>query len=408
MQESSINAFPTLAAGVDTHMDTHTLAILSRQGQVISTATFPTNRQGYINLINHLKEAGEVPIVGVEGTNSYGAGLTRALRGAGYEVKEVLRPTRQVRRLHGKSDPLDAVEAARSLLSNHGISEAKDSSTPAESLRCLLLSRVQLVRMATNMINTITALLVTAPEEVRAKYRNLSPKKLAEHLAASRPKQEPLDTPEIAVMHALRHLAKVRLDVQERALQLEMQMHEILQQHYPQILNIYGVGTIVATQLVVTIGGNPERVRNEAAFASLCGVAPIPASSGRTTRHRLNRGGDRRGNAALHRIALNRLYRDPRTKDYAERRKQEGKSKREIMRCLKRAIAREVFRVLTNKNQEAAPRPDLKAIRESKNLTQTQVAKALNTYPSRISEIERNRSRQLELTNRYQKWLDTI
>lgn len=166
----------------------------------------------------------------------------------------------------------------------------------------------------------------------------------------------------------------------------------------------HGVGTIVAAKLAVTAGGNPQRIRNEAAFAALCGAAPIPASSGRTTRHRLNRGGDRRGNSALHDIALVRMRHDPATKAYVARRTAEGKSTKEILRCLKRAIVREVYRAFTTK--QATPNAtDLRAIRRHKKITQTQVAQALNTQPSRISDIERNKRPMPELTKRYEHWL---
>lgn len=395
-----------LIAGVDTHTDTHTLAILTAQGGVVLTETFPANHRGYEELIKTLQRAGDVMAIGVEGTNSYGAGLTRALTNAGFTVKEVLRPTRQVRRLRGKSDAIDAVEAARALISNHGVSEAKDSSTPAEALRVLLTARAQLISSSTAMANSIKSLLVTAPEAVRNKYRGLRTLVLTQRLAASRPGNQ-IDSPDSAVMHALRQLATTRIDALNRADQLEEQMLVILRKHYSQILEIYAVGTIVAAQLVVTVGGNPHRIRNEAAFASLCGVAPIPASTGRTNRHRLNRGGDRRGNNALHRIALVRMHYDERTLEYVARRTQEGKSKKEIMRCLKRAIAREVYRALTTTPRTDSPKEDLRSLRKAKKLTQTQAAQALNTFPARISDIENNRRRLTELTTRYKQWLYT-
>lgn len=406
LDAQSVNPTLKLVAGVDTHTDTHTLAVLTAQGGVVLTATFPADHRGYQELIKTLKSAGDVSAIGVEGTNSYGAGLTRALTTGGYTVKEVLRPTRQIRRMHGKSDAIDAVEAARALISNHGVSEAKDSATPAESLRFLLAARAQLISSSIAMGNSIKSLLVTAPESVRQKYRDLSTAVLIERLAASRPGEQ-VDCPATAVIHALQQLARVRADAMNRANQIAQQMRLILNDHYPQVLDIYGAGTIVAAQLVVTIGGNPDRVRNEAAFASLCGVAPIPASTGRTNRHRLNRGGDRRGNSALHRIALVRLRHDERTGKYAARRTQEGKSKKEILRCIKRAIAREAYRALTGRTTSPVRQDDLKAIRKKKNLTQMQAARALNTYPARISDIEHQRRPLRELTSRYRTWLET-
>lgn len=346
-------------------------------------------------------------MVGVEGTNSYGAGLTRALALAGYTVKEVLRPTRQVRRMHGKSDAIDAIEAARAVVIAHGVSEAKDSTTPAESLRFLLTARSQLISTITALGNCLNSLLLTAPEPLRARYRGLSTPKLVRRLAACRPDQQ-INLPSTAALHALQHLARTCLEARHKADQLERQLHTILTDRYPRMLAIYGAGTIVAAQLAITAGGNPHRIRNEAAFASLCGAAPIPASSGRTSRHRLNRGGDRRGNNALHRIALIRLHRDERTREYAERRTQEGKSKRDIMRCLKRAIAREVYRALTCQQTLASTTHDLRAIRTAKKITMSQAAQALGTHPARISDIERQRRPLPNLTNNYKTWLETV
>jgi len=398
---------PDLIAGVDTHTDTHTLAVLTANGGVVLTATFPADQRGYQELINTLQEAGSVTVVGVEGTNSYGAGLSRALTTTGYQVKEVLRPTRQVRRMHGKSDAIDAVEAARTVIAGRGMSEAKDTTTHAESLRFLLTARAQLISSITALGNCMKSLLLTAPETVRAKYRDLTTPKLIKRLAASRPNAK-LDSPETAAMHSLQQLARTCLEARSKADHLEQQMHGLLTAHYPQVLALYGAGTIVAAQLVVTAGGNPRRIRNEAAFASLCGAAPIPAFSGRTNRHRLNRGGDRRGNSALHRIALIRMQRHQPTQQYVTRRTREGKSTTEIMRCLKRAIAREAYRALTceqtTKNQDE--HRELKKLRVAKKISQSQAAKALNTYPSRISDIENQRRPLPELTSRYKQWLE--
>lgn len=404
MVHRSLVADPTdLVAGVDTHTDTHTLAVLTAQGQTVMTETFTADARGYTGLITALHAVGMVRLVGVEGTNSYGAGLARALAAAGFTVAEVLRPTRQVRRMHGKSDPIDAIEAARTALAGQGVSVAKDTTTPAEALRFLLTARTQLIAAMTSIGNSITSLLVTAPEPVREKYRGLATPALIKRLAASRPAGA-IDSPRTAALLAMRALAQTHQDTTARAKALEERMRTILTEHYPGLLGIYGVGTVVAAQLAVTAGGNPHRIRNEAAFASLCGAAPIPASSGRTTRHRLNRGGDRRGNAALHRIVLVRMQRDQGTKDYVARRTREGRSTREIMRCLKRAICREVYRALTTEYQPV-PRPDFAALRQAKGMTLTDVARELHTWPSRISDIERQRRSLPELTARYEQWL---
>lgn len=228
---------------------------------------------------------------------------------------------------------------------------------------------------------------------------------LIARLAACRPSTQITDVTD-AAKHTFKHLAQAYLDTQKRAEELKTQIHAILAAHYPGLLAVYGVGPIVAAQLVVTIGGNPHRVRNEAAFASLCGVAPIPASSGKTNRHRLNRGGDRRGNAALHRIVLIRMQREERTRQYVDRRTKEGKSKREIMRCLKRAVAREIYRVLTRPHtNQAPPTLTLRTLREDRGLTLTDAANALETWPARISDIETGRRPLPGLQQRYETWL---
>ena len=397
---------PGLIAGVDTHQNTHTLAVLTAQGAVIATSSFPADQQGYDDLTAHLDRLGPLTAVGVEGTSSYGAGLTRTLRQAGYDTVEVLRPSRRVRRHHGKSDPIDAIAAARTVLSGDGVSQAKDTTGPAEQLRLLLAARTRLISAATAITNSIHSLLTTAPEPLRERYRRLDIPALITRLARTRPTRT-ITTPQQAATSALHHMARTHQDLHHRAERLNQQMHHILTTHYPGLLAVYGAGTTVAAQLTVTAGGNPGRIHNEAAFAHLCATAPIPASSGKTTRHRLNPGGDRRANAALHRIALVRLRHDPTTKNYANRRTQEGKTTKEIIRCLKRAIAREVYRALTQ-----PPPTDttstLAAHRKRHHLTQTDVAHALNTYPARISDIENHRRPLPQLTHRYHQYLTTL
>lgn len=394
-----------LVAGVDTHTDIHTLAILTAHGAVVSTATFTADGRGYAALIDALAAAGPVRGIGVEGTNSYGAGLTRALQSAGHTVLEVLRPTRQVRRTKGKSDPVDAVEAARTVLSGRGISIPKDTNTAAESIRFLLGARKRFVSSMTSISNAIKALLITAPESVRARYRDMDTDALLRRLAGSRPGSD-LAGPADAAGLALKTMACAHQELSDRVAGIETQLHELVKAHHPALLDVYGVGTLVAAQLAVTAGGNPGRIRNEASFAALCGAAPIPASSGRTNRHRLNRGGDRQGNAALHRIALVRMRHDAKTRAYVERRTHDGKSKKEIIRCLKRAIVREIYRALTSPAGRAA-QADLRAIRTKKKITLSQAAEALNTWPARISDIERKARPLPELTHRYRNWLAT-
>lgn len=394
-------------AGVDTHDQTHTLAILTNTGGIESTKTFDADKHGYQALIDTLTTTGNILAVGVEGTNSYGAGLTRALVNAGYTVTEVLRPTRQVRRLHGKSDPIDAVAAARTVLAGDGTSHAKDTQTPAEALRFLLTARTQLVHAMTAMVACIRSLMVTAPEDLRATYRGMPTARLISRLVASRPGKA--ITPAAAAAYSLKQMAQTYRDHQKRADELDEQMNALLIDAYPNLLAIYGASTITAAELAVTAGGNPERIHSEAAFASLCGVAPIPASSGKTNRHRVNHGGDRRGNKALHRIALVRMRHDPRTRAYVQRRLGEGKTKKDVLRCLKRTIAREVYKALTRPqvmDTTAAEGQQLADERVRRHISLSRAAQALNTYPARISDIEKHRRPLPILTDQYKKWLE--
>ncbi len=401
---SSTSTDSGLVAGIDTHSQTHTVAILTTGGAKVATETFRADAVGYRAVIGMLHAAGDIAAVGVEGTSSYGAGLTRALTAGGFTVKEVLRPTRRVRRMNGKSDPVDAIAAARSIISGDGVSDAKDTTSPAEQIRLLLAARKQLVKTATIMANAITSVLVTAPETLRAKYRGMARDRQTRALAAARPRQADGITDIAAAV--LKDLAQTRIDTMGKAARIEDRMHRILTENYPRVLAIYGAGTISAAKLVATAGGNPERIRSEAAFAHLCGAAPIPASSGKTNRHRLNRGGDRRGNSALHRIALVRMQNDQKTRDYIARRTAEGMSIKEILRCLKRAIAREAYRALTDPTP-LEPQIDLRALRRARKLTLTDAAQALGTWPARISDIERGRRPLPALRQRYEKWATT-
>lgn len=389
-------------AGVDTHADTHTLAVVTAQGAIEFTEQFTADRCGNAALLRRLIEVEALDRVGVEGTNSYGAELTRTLLAAGLTVLEVLRPTRQVRRMDGKSDPVDAIAAARQVLTGDGTSTPKHTDTPVEALRYLLTARRNLVRAASRMITAIKSMLVTAPDQVRAPLRGLTDRALIARLAACRPGSDMAD-PATAAKHTLRLLARDYQRLHAEADGLEDRMTELVTSINPALLEVFGSGTITSAQLLVTAGGNPDRIATEAQFAHLCGAAPIPASSGKTRRFRLNRGGDRQANAALHRIALVRMNHDPRTRAYVERRTNENRSKKEILRCLKRAIAREVHHVLLD--PDIAPPVDFRDLRIQKGITLTQAAEALQTRTARLSDIEARRRPLPDLTNRYQQWL---
>lgn len=400
---------PGFYVGVDTHTDTHTIAVLDATGRTLLTATYPATSVGYRTVVKDLSEFGSPSEVrvGVEGTNSYGAGLTRVLAAAGFTVFEVLRPTRQVRRMDGKSDPIDAIEAARTLISGRGISVPKSSVGPAEALRYLNAARDKYVSIMTALSSSVLSLLITAPAAIREKYSNENTAKILRALAACRPGVLDQTSVDFHVLTALKSMAQTHQETKEAADFLEARMRVLLEEHYPALLDVHGVGTITATALAITAGDNPARIRSEAAFAKLCGACPIPASSGKTNRHRLNRGGDRRGNKALHRIALTRMSKHEPTRQYVQRQTERGKTKKEILRQLKRALCREIYRTLTRpaSAQRIAPGTELRTQREAKGISQTQAAKALNTWSARISDIENDRRPLPDLRTQYQHWL---
>lgn len=345
--EQLTGTLPVLVTGgVDTHKDTHTAAALDGAGRVLGTAQFPATAEGYARLLTWLCGHGRLQLVGVEGTGAYGAGLTRHLQGQGVSVVEVDRPDRKTRRFVGKSDPIDAVAAAMAALSGRQDGTPKDRTGLVESIRLLRVPRRAAVAQRGKVLTQIKAVLVTAPEPVRAAFAGLGDRALITTLAGSRPDPAAVADPAVAARVALRRLAREHQHLAEEVADLDALLEPLVAAAAPDLLALHGVGADVAGQLLVTAGGNPQRLRSEAAFAALCGVAPVPASSGRTTRHRLNRGGDRHANAALYRIVLCRLRWDQRTRAYVERRTSEGKTKKEIIRCLKRHIAREIYHAL--------------------------------------------------------------
>jgi transposase len=333
--------------GVDTHGLTHHAAVIDAVlGRQLGDREFPATGAGYRDLAGWLAGFGEVVAVGVEGTGAYGAELARHLAVVGMQVVEVDRPDRRVRRARGKSDPIDAYAAAAAVASGRATGAPKSRTGAVESVRMLRVARTSAVKARTQAMNQIRMLLVTAPVSLREQVGGLGPAALVRVLARLRPGAD-LAAPLQAARFALRRLARRYQSLDEEVEELDAQIAPLVAATAPGLLALFGVGPEVAGQLLITAGDNPERMRSEAAFARLAGVAPLPASSGRTTRHRLNRGGDRQANHALHRIALVRMrYHEP-TRVYVERRTREGLSKMEIIRCLKRFIAREVFRALT-------------------------------------------------------------
>ena len=280
--------------------------------------------------------------VGIECTGSYGAAVTRAVREAGITVFEVNRPNRFDRRLHGKSDPFDAYSAAEAVLGGRASAAPKGGDGLVESLRVLRTSRSSALQARTATINQIKGMLITAPEDLRTRYKGLSTPKLIAALAASRPTATPVTAAE-ATAYSLRLLARRWQALTGQIEDLAGHLQRLLDDHAPDLMRVFGCGRDTVAQLLITAGDNPDRLRSEAAFAALAGVCPIPASSGKTKRHRLNRAGDRQANSALYHIVMVRLRYNQETRDYVARRTAEGKTKMEIIRCLKRYLVRQLY-----------------------------------------------------------------
>jgi len=333
-----------ITGGVDTHLDVHVAAALDERGGLLGVETFPTTPAGYRQLCSWLGSFGTVDLVGVEGTGSYGAGLTRFLHAHQVAVVEVDRPNRQRRRRRGKSDPQDAISAARAAQSGDADGLAKTRDGNVESMRVLRVARSSARQSRTQALNQMRALIATAPDELRNELRDLNVHRLLERTAAYRHSRR--RDVHATTKFALRTLARRAIALEAEITELDQLLTELAADTAPELVAINGVGTDVATALLVAAGDNPERLRTEATFAHLCGVAPIDASSGKHERHRLNRGGDRQANSALWHIVITRMVYDQRTRDYIARRIEEGRTKKEAMRCLKRYIAREIYHQL--------------------------------------------------------------
>ncbi len=328
--------------GVDTHKHTHTAAALSATGSVLEQLTVLANPKGYRQLIA-FGERHEAEVWAIEGTGSFGAGLTAALLAQGVRVVEVDRPQRPARRAGAKSDDIDAVRAARQALAGIGVSEPRGRGE-REAIRVLLATRAQAVGFRTRAISALHALVTSAPDSLRERLRSLTLGELLHTCAALRGSSRQ-SAEEFATVMALRSTARRALACAREAAELETQIDVLVRRIAPALLDQVGIGPVVAAQVIVS-WSHRGRVHSEAAFARLAGVAPIEASSGAVIRHRLNRSGDRQLNRALHTIVLVRMRQDDDTKTYVKRRLTEGKSLREIKRCLKRYVARQLFRQL--------------------------------------------------------------
>ncbi|WP_331769141.1 IS110 family transposase (plasmid) [Embleya sp. NBC_00888] len=336
-----------ITGGVDTHGLTHHAAVIDPLGRHLADREFPATVRGYRDLLDWMRSHGTPTAVGVEGTGAYGAELARVLTAAGVTVVDVDRPDRKTRRTKGKSDPIDAYAAATAVLSGRATGIPKSRDGVVEAVRVLRVARRSAIKARTQAMNQIRNLVVTAPAMLREQVAGLDRTALIRTLARLRPGDD-VSRPLAATKASLRRLARRHQAMDTEIAELDAEIGPLVEQAAPALLKLFGVGPETAGQLLASAGDNPERMRSEGAFAHLAGVAPIPASSGRTHRHRLNRGGDRAANNALHTIVLVRMRYDERTRAYVERRTKEGLSKKDIMRCLKRFVAREVYRALTS------------------------------------------------------------
>jgi len=342
---TTVDAARPVTGGVDTHLDVNVAAALDPIGGLLGVAEFPTTPAGHRELVTYLASFGDLTRVGVEGTGSYGVGLSRFLRGLGVEVVEVDRPNRQARRRNGKSDPVDAVEAARAALSGRAQGAGKTRDGNVEAIRALVVATRSSRSTKIKTLNQIRHLSFTAPEELRARLKSCSRQHLGAKAAALRPRAG-TDPVIFATKTALSLLGRRVLVLDEERERLNVLLTDLVTKTAPELLKVHGVGVDTAATLLVTAGDNPGRIHSESAWAHLCGVAPIQASSGKVTRVRLDRGGDRQANSALWGVVITRMGSDPRTKAYVERRLKEGRSKPEIIRVLKRYVAREVYHYL--------------------------------------------------------------
>jgi transposase len=355
---ASIPPIPrAVIAGVDTHKDLHVAAVLDTDGMLLGTAPFPTNRAGYRAMLAWMRGFGQVHTVAVEGTGSYGAALLRYLQQAGITVLEVLRPDRADRRRRGKDDTLDAENAARAALTGHRVTTPKSRDGMVEALRVLHTARASAVKSRRHALQLLRTQIVSAPAGLRDQVRALTRMQLIRTIAAWPAPADAWHDPLPATRSALRSLARRTLDLDDEIAALEAQITPLVRTLAPSLLEHTGFGIENTAQLLITCGDNPERLGSEARFAKLCGTAPLPASSGKTQRHRLNRGGDRQANSALHIAAITLLRTDDRTRKYAQRRTEEGKSKLEIIRCLKRYLAREAYYLIRQDTTHHSPHP---------------------------------------------------
>lgn len=342
------HSIPGVIGGFDCHTDTHTAAALDPLGRLLGTETFPASRSGYRQALRWLAGFGPVLVVGIESTGAYGAGLTRHLRSHKVRIVEINQPHAHTRARRGKSDLIDAEAAARKVLSGEATGVVKDTTGIVEAIRQLTVARDGAVKARVAALSQLFGLLITAPAPLREQMttrRTLDGK--ATLCARLRPDPANPTDPTTAAKQALRSVARRIKALNDEITDLNGQLERLVTIAAPTTLKQLGVGIRHAATLLVAAGENMDRFHTEAAFAHLCAAAPIPASSGRTTgRHRLNYAGNRQANKALHMIVIVRLRYDEHTRTYMQRRLTEGRTKKEIIRCLKRYVARELYRTL--------------------------------------------------------------
>jgi transposase len=390
--------------GVDTHKDVHVAAVVDDRGKLLDAEEFPTTASGYSKLLAWMQSFGTLEKVGVEGTGAYGAGLARHLAGEGIQVAEVNRPNRQMRRRRGKSDTVDAEAAARAALNDEATVVPKSKDSLVESIRVLRVAYTSARNSRTRTTLQIRDLVLTGSTQLRAVLGPLTSD--ARVIACARLRPGDVTDPAEANKYALRSLARRHQSLTTEMADLAASLDELTALANPALRAAKGVGPDVAAILLVAAGDNPERLSTEAGFAALCGASPIEASSGKVNRHRLNRSGNRQANHALWRIAMTRLVTDPATKAYMVRRTAEGKTRREIIRCLKRYIAREMFQLLTNPSLVPVGMK-LRVTRTDAKVTLQTAASALGTTGVTISRLERGIQHNAELARRYEEWLKT-
>lgn len=339
-----------VVVGVDTPKHLHVAAAIDEVAGVLATVTVANDSAGSAQLVAWAEGFGKVVAFGIEGTGSYGSAVASYVRRHGHKVVEVSRPDRRLRRLHGKSDTLDAENAARAVLSGVATAVPKTADGTVEMIRQLKVAHDTAVKNRSATMITLKAMLVHASDSLKTETAGKTPRMLTRHLAALRPRA--MDTPDDSNRHVLRSLARRWQALNEETTELGAMIEQLVTTKVPHLLNEFGIGVNTAAEILIVAGDNPERIRSEGEFAKLAGISPVPTGSGMTSgKHRINHGGHRQLNAAIYRTVIVRMQHHEPTKAYVARRITEGKSKRDIIRCLKRYVIREVYQLIkTNPN----------------------------------------------------------